>query len=414
MNNREEILHELQSLTATQLAHLKAQNTHPFKAPNSYFEDLKGVVQLKIDQQDASDIIAEQLDAPPEQFSVKEGAPFAVPNGYFEELSESIAFRLGDQAESNPTFLGEKVNSFRIPTAYFAHLHQEIVERVAAYQEETAPDAIKTISEENNTLGLSVPTDYFSDLHAQIMNSVSALSDGAGVSEVEEELSIPATDVFSVPDGYFAELHDSIVEQVMLAEEAPILASLKGKEVFSVPADYFESVKATDYTKATETGGLKVEHHTQDTSEKGGRVIDMTPKPNSGKSTASGLGETLRRVMSIAAVAALAYFGVQFFMAPDDGGQSLGLSSKQNCVQQAGVLDLDGADPAKIILQCLIDNYSRDQIDSIIHEEEFIVSNFDDVAVEEKLSKEVDADSLEFLIDIDASDIDELDEFDLF
>lgn len=111
----------------------------------------------------------------------------------------------------------------------------------------------------------AVPTGYFEGLPTRIMNRIKAL-DTTNAREELENLSSLLSNVsketlYAVPAGYFQNLSGDVLQKIKensnhLSQEpfgqtseeeienlSPILSSLKNKNPYSVPADYFESLE---------------------------------------------------------------------------------------------------------------------------------------------------------------------------
>ena len=88
-----------------------------------------------------------------------------------------------------------------------------------------------------------LPDGYFNGFPERITTYVLAKA---------EEISFPKNDTLQVPQGYFDTLSDRILFQIKSTEQQdeneelkklfPLLFSIKGKNVFTVPPHYFENL----------------------------------------------------------------------------------------------------------------------------------------------------------------------------
>jgi hypothetical protein len=152
-------------------------------------------------------------------------------------------------SDISPTLAAmEKVNVFEVPEGYFEKLPVKIADFTILNEN----NSIENIGERYKPY---VPEGYFDNLSNSILEKVRALNPAEDAEDEKQIFSdvlaaLKGVNVFSEPARYFETLGENILAKVKSLElsEAgweifkisPTLAGLKSKNVFSVPYGYFE------------------------------------------------------------------------------------------------------------------------------------------------------------------------------
>ena len=206
--------------------HLKPPEEAGFSVPKGYFETLHASIMDKVaDHADINEQIQEILEA---------DIGFTVPQSYFETLHASIMDKVADNAELSETVREtlEEEPAFTVPEGYFADLHNTIMQKVGEemeleaeptlsgeYENEPETPFIDAISQDSP---LRVPQAYFANLHNAIMDKV---QDADLETPQLDELS--GEQPYSVPQGYFQRLKANLYQKL----EETRRANQKGAKV---------------------------------------------------------------------------------------------------------------------------------------------------------------------------------------
>ena len=156
--------------------------------------------------------------------------PYAVPDGYFDSLPLQVMLRIGLEGKTgaDPVVNINKDNVYQAPAGYFDALAGNILNRVKAEDADAhleEPDLSSTLWQQ---LGKKNP--------------------------------------FTVPEGYFNDFSDNIVAGAKAIEFvngelenlSPLMTSLKTKQVYEVPAGYFNGNVEAILKKVNEPAAAKV------------------------------------------------------------------------------------------------------------------------------------------------------------
>lgn len=176
--------------------------------------------------------------------------PYVVPVGYFDSLPLQLMLRIGleENAGTDPIINISKDNVYQAPAGYFNQLADNILTRIKEEEAGIAP--VVNITKDNI---YQAPAGYFDGLAGSILNRIKEEEEGQQLQEPDFSSALwqqlGKKTPFTVPEGYFTEFSDNIVAGAKAIEFvneelenlSPLMTGLKTKQVYEVPAGYFDA-----------------------------------------------------------------------------------------------------------------------------------------------------------------------------
>lgn len=182
-----------------------------------------------------TDILNELQEISPVVANISNNNVYQTPFGYFETLSDLIMNRINNaeniDAENEFSFINKlnKQGSFTAPEGFFESFADKMMSRIKAEEKTIAVSDDEAILfpllySINKEMPFAVPQNYFNQLSENIVSGSKAVE---FINETSEELS-------------------------------PFMISLKNKNVYQTPAEYFENFSDSVINKINEPQQAKV------------------------------------------------------------------------------------------------------------------------------------------------------------
>lgn len=166
MNNKKEILSELQSISPL-LASISREPA--YAVPEGYFDSVADGIFLKIEDETNKDFSKINVQG--------------VPEGYFENLSDSILLKIKEHSSNGDTANTDEdkgiipeewkfKKTFSVPEGYFEILCVQILSKIKSEGGETELKYYPVLASLRNKPTYQAPAGYFDQLNSEVMEHV--------------------------------------------------------------------------------------------------------------------------------------------------------------------------------------------------------------------------------------------------
>jgi hypothetical protein len=157
--------------------------------------------------------------------------PYEAPQGYFEEFANTVLQRIKqEETVLSPILQQANNNPYQVPTDYFNNLPAIILNRAKASTTENAKDELEIVSpllgQISKKMPFSTPAGYFEDLGENAIAGVQAIDFVNDALENNSPLmnGLKRVQVYEAPAGYFDQLPHQVLKAVKAQQPARVVS----------------------------------------------------------------------------------------------------------------------------------------------------------------------------------------------